>query len=124
MLQTSEGHEQSGTKALHSFARHTLSTPPTMLIGLPRLSGWNGASAFAAEQDPFNKPIQTPMIKPPSYSDVAEFRKHLGFGSGFRELASRAWGAEDERRELARQPAAWLMLASWKYAAEHDQSAR
>jgi hypothetical protein len=25
------------------------------------------------------------------------------------------------RRKFARQPAAWLMLASWKYAAKHDQ---
>jgi hypothetical protein len=38
---------------------------------------------FTTEREPFNKPIQTPSIKPPSYSDIAQFRKRLGFGAGF-----------------------------------------
>jgi hypothetical protein len=35
------------------------------------------------ERDPLNKPIKTPSIKPPSYSDIAQFRKRLGFAAGF-----------------------------------------
>lgn len=39
---------------------------------------------FTTERDPFHRPIQTPRIKPPGYSEfVAEFRNRLGFGSGF-----------------------------------------
>lgn len=38
---------------------------------------------LATERDPFNGPIGTPRIKPPGYSEVAAFRKRLGFGSGF-----------------------------------------
>ncbi len=34
---------------------------------------------YTAERDPFNKPIQTPRIKPPDYQDVAAFPKRLGF---------------------------------------------
>lgn len=38
---------------------------------------------YTTDHDPFNKSIQTPMIKPPSYSDVTKFRMGLGFDSGF-----------------------------------------
>ncbi|WP_231968939.1 hypothetical protein [Mycobacterium sp. E735] len=38
---------------------------------------------YTAKQDPFAKPIRTPTIKPPGYSDVLEFRKRLGYGSAF-----------------------------------------
>lgn len=35
---------------------------------------------YTTERDPFHKPIRTPSVKPPSYSDITQFRKHLGFG--------------------------------------------
>jgi hypothetical protein len=38
---------------------------------------------YAAERDPFKRPIQQPDIKPPSYGEIADFRKRLGFGSGW-----------------------------------------
>jgi hypothetical protein len=38
---------------------------------------------YMAKRDPFTRPIRQPNVKPPDYSDVAEFRKRLGFGSGF-----------------------------------------
>jgi glutathione S-transferase len=33
----------------------------------------------AAEHDPTTKPLVMPTIKPPSYTDLAEVRKWLGF---------------------------------------------
>lgn len=36
---------------------------------------------YTTERDPFHKPIRMPRVKPPSYSDIAQFRKHLGFGA-------------------------------------------
>jgi hypothetical protein len=38
---------------------------------------------YAAERDPLMRPIQQPDVKPPGYSEIADFRKHLGFGSGW-----------------------------------------
>jgi hypothetical protein len=38
---------------------------------------------YAAQQDPFTRPIRRPKIKPPGYSDIQDFRNRLGFGSGF-----------------------------------------
>jgi hypothetical protein len=38
---------------------------------------------YTTVRDPFPEPIKTPSIKPPSYSDMAEFRKRVGFGAGF-----------------------------------------
>jgi len=38
---------------------------------------------YAAEQDPFKRPIRQPKIKPPAYSDIQDFRNRLGFGSVF-----------------------------------------
>jgi hypothetical protein len=38
---------------------------------------------YAAEQDPFTRPIRQPKIKPPAYSNIQDFRNRLGFGSGF-----------------------------------------
>lgn len=43
--------------------------------------GW--CQRFMAERDPFSKPIQTPSVKPPAYSDVAVFRKRLGFDASY-----------------------------------------
>lgn len=37
----------------------------------------------AAERDPLMKPIQLPDVKPPGYGEIADFRKRLGFGSGW-----------------------------------------
>ncbi|GAT08062.1 uncharacterized protein RMCN_1195 [Mycolicibacterium novocastrense] len=36
---------------------------------------------YTTEQDPLNKPIRTPTVRPPGYSDIAQFRKRLGFGT-------------------------------------------
>lgn len=38
---------------------------------------------YAAERDPFMKPIQQPDVKAPGYGEIADFRKRLGFGSGW-----------------------------------------
>ncbi|MBN2445532.1 MAG: DUF4200 domain-containing protein [Phycisphaerae bacterium] len=38
---------------------------------------------YMAKRDPFAKPICQPKIKPPGYSEIAEFRTRLGFGSGY-----------------------------------------
>jgi hypothetical protein len=35
---------------------------------------------YAAERDPFMKPIQQPDVTPPGYGEIADFRKRLGFG--------------------------------------------
>lgn len=37
---------------------------------------------YAAKRDPFTRPIRQPEIKPPEYTEIAEFRKRLGFGTG------------------------------------------
>ncbi len=38
---------------------------------------------YATERDPLVKPIKTPSVTPPGYSDIAQFRKRLGFGAGY-----------------------------------------
>lgn len=38
---------------------------------------------YAAQRDPFAKPIRRPKVKEPGYSEIQEFRKGLGFRSGF-----------------------------------------
>jgi hypothetical protein len=38
---------------------------------------------YAAELDPFSKPIQRPKVMEPGYSEIQEFRKRLGFHRGF-----------------------------------------
>jgi hypothetical protein len=38
---------------------------------------------YVAKRDPFAKPIRQPKVRPPGYSDIQEFRKRLGFGSGW-----------------------------------------
>jgi len=37
--------------------------------------------SYAAERDPFARPIQQPKVKPPDHSEVQAFRNRLGFGS-------------------------------------------
>ncbi|WP_422748880.1 hypothetical protein ACN27E_10630 [Mycobacterium sp. WMMD1722] len=41
--------------------------------------GW--CERYVAQHDPTAKPIRMPTVKPPNCSDVAEFRKRLGFRS-------------------------------------------
>lgn len=38
---------------------------------------------YVAKCDPFAKPIRRPKVKEPGYSEIQEFRKRLGFRSGF-----------------------------------------
>jgi len=38
---------------------------------------------YATERDPLNKPIKTPTVRSPGYSDIAQFRKRLGFAARF-----------------------------------------
>lgn len=38
---------------------------------------------YAAERDPFTRPIQQPKVRPPGYAELQEVRNRLGFGSGF-----------------------------------------
>lgn len=38
---------------------------------------------YTTEQDPLNKPIRTPTVRSPGYSDIAQFRKRLGFAPRF-----------------------------------------
>ena len=38
---------------------------------------------YATERDPLVKPIKTPSVTPPGYSDIAQFRRRLGFGAGY-----------------------------------------
>lgn len=38
---------------------------------------------YAAERDPLTRPIRQPDLKPPGYGEIADFRKRLGFGSGW-----------------------------------------
>lgn len=38
---------------------------------------------YAAKRDPFAKPIRQPKVNAPGYSDIQEFRKRLGSGSGW-----------------------------------------
>ena len=39
--------------------------------------------SYVVEQDPLSRPVRTSKVEPASYSDVAEFRKRLGYGSSF-----------------------------------------
>jgi hypothetical protein len=38
---------------------------------------------YMTERGPFHKPVKTPSVPPPGYSDIAYFRKRLGFGAGY-----------------------------------------
>lgn len=38
---------------------------------------------YAAKQDPFVRPVRRPIVKEPGYSEIQEFRKRLGFHTGF-----------------------------------------
>ncbi len=49
-----------------------------------RLRNYLGAMAARIEQMVNDdEPITTPGVKPPGYSDIAQFRKRLGFGAGY-----------------------------------------
>lgn len=39
---------------------------------------------YALEQDPLERPIRRPRVKPPGYSELQNFRGRLGFGSHYR----------------------------------------
>lgn len=42
----------------------------------------NWCEEYATRHDPCANPIRRPKVKAPGYSDIQEFRKRLGFGSG------------------------------------------